>query len=197
MICLKSRRTSRMSGGGHHELRAHGVAAGGHDGSVPGGRLPDRRRKRRADRVLHRARHERLGVLELGQDGAAHAPGAAGDPGLGAGAGRHGRAAGAPRRPADAGRVLAGDQSAERVRHRPQSAEQRGRGDARAGSVVRSRGAGRGDLPRARPHQEPRHPDHDHHGDARRRDRLSGRSSRSSSGATTAIRSARSAPSWS
>ena len=65
--------------------------------------------------------HERLGILELGQDGAAHAPGAAGDPGLGAGAGRHGRAAGAQRRAADARRVPVGDRPAERVRDRPQS----------------------------------------------------------------------------
>ena len=40
--------------------------------------------------------------------------------------------AGRPRRPADAARVLDGRAAAQRVRHRPQSAERRGRRDHRA-----------------------------------------------------------------
>ena len=75
-----------------------------------------------------------------------------------------------PRRPADAARVHDGRGAAQRVRHRPQSAERGGRRDHRPDAAAQPRGTRRRDRARARAHQEPRHAADDHHRDHRRRD---------------------------
>ena len=120
------------------------------------------------------ARHERLGVLELRSDGAAHARCAAGDAG--------------PARPScsawsSSWHAAPGCRCPRSTCSRPASRTPSPPGATPSTPPSRSpaacsrrcdpRGAGGRARPRARPHQAPRHADHDDHRDARRRDRLS------------------------
>lgn len=125
-----------------------------------------------ARRVRDRARHERVRLLELRQDGPAHAQCARRGPAKRPGPLRPCRRSRAPCRPARAGDLLHRHRPAQRVRHRAQPAERRDRGHARPDAEPFARRVGWRDRARARPHQEPRHADHDDRGDHRRRDRL-------------------------
>ncbi len=80
----------------------------------------------------------------------------------------------AQRRTADAARLRHARGPAERVRHRPQSAERRRRRHHRPDEPAEPRGARRRDRARARAHQASRHADDDHHRHHRRCD-LDGR----------------------
>ena len=117
-----------------------------------------------------RHRHQRLRLLELRQGGAPDAQRRAGDPRERARALRDGRPRWPPTPACRCRKVyLIRERPAERLRHRAQPRERRGGGDDRHPAAPRPRRARRRDRPRARPHQEPRHPDDDRRRDRRRR----------------------------
>ena len=135
------------------------VLLGAHGRPHPRCGRAHRRPERPVHRPAHRARRERLRLLQLRQARAAGDAGLPGHRDAGAAAVRDRPRAGHRGPPADAAALREPDQPAQRLRHRPQPAQRRGLRHPGHPRAARPARAARRARPRALPRLQPRHPD--------------------------------------